>query len=81
MMNVLFGKSFCEDTLIVASYIAKWLIPRSKLFSSFYHKWFWEGVPVMAQWIKIPLRIEEGVGSIPDLVQWVKDPVLPWAVV
>ena len=28
-----------------------------------------------------PTRNHEVVGSIPDLVQWVKDPALPWAVV
>ena len=34
------------------------------------------GVPFVAQRLKTPTRIHEGVGSIPGLVQWVKDPVL-----
>ena len=35
------------------------------------------GVPLVAQWVKNPTCIHEDVGWIPDLTQWVKDPVLP----
>ena len=36
------------------------------------------GVPVMAQWLMNPTRNHEVEGSIPGLVQWVKDPTLLW---
>ena len=31
------------------------------------------GVPVVAQWLTNPIRSHEVVGSIPGLIQWVKD--------
>ena len=35
------------------------------------------GVSVMAHWKTNPTTNHEVVGLIPDLAQWVKDPVLP----
>ena len=35
----------------------------------------------MAQWLTNPTGNHEFVGLIPGLAQWVRDPVLSWAVV
>ena len=37
-------------------------------------------VPFVAQRLANPTTIHEYVGLIPDLIQWIKDPVLPGAV-
>ena len=34
------------------------------------------GVPVVAQWVTNPTSIHKDAGSIPDLIHWVKDPML-----
>ena len=38
------------------------------------------GVPTVAQQVKNLTSIRKDLGLIPDLPQWVKDPVLPQAV-
>ena len=40
-----------------------------------------QGVPLVVQQLTNPTRIHKDVGLIPDLIQWVKDLALPWAVV
>ena len=40
-----------------------------------------QGVPVVAQWLISLTRNHEVMGLIPGHAQWVKDLVLPWAVV
>ena len=40
-------------------------------------KLFGHGVPVVVQWLRNPTSNHEVAGSIPGLVQWVKDLVFP----
>ena len=35
------------------------------------------GVPIVAQWLTNPTKNREVAGSIPGLVQWLRDPALP----
>ena len=49
---------------------------REIFLSSLLHQNIFSGVSVVAQQVTNPTGIHEDVGSIPDLAQWVKDPLL-----
>ena len=42
---------------------------------------FQKGVPIVAQWVTNPTCIHKDAGLIPSFIHWVKDLVLPQAVV
>ena len=42
---------------------------------------FLKGVAIVAQWVKNPTSINEDVGLVAGIIQWVKDMALPWDVV
>ena len=44
--------------------------------TSIHDKNSYQGVPVMAQWLRNPTRNHDVAGSIPGLAKWVKNPVL-----
>ena len=53
----------------------------SGILSMILHNIKQDGVSIMAQWLTNSTRNHEVLGSIPGLVQWVKDLALLWAVV
>ena len=57
--------------------MSNYLMPGSMLEVYTFYQILHGRVPIMAQWSINPTSNHEVAGAIPDLAQWVKDPVLP----
>ena len=55
-----------------------WKQPKSPLTGEWIKKMWYNGVPIVAQWLTNPTSNHEVAGSNPGLTQWVKDLVLQW---
>ena len=73
--------SIVPATLQVVNYIKLRLHLSASCTKLFFKKLRFPGVPVVIQWLTNPTRNHEVAGSIPGFTLWVKDLVLPWAVV
>ena len=70
--------SACESTYLLDNFKIKLClqIAQSPSHEAFHQEYNHLGVPVVAQWLTNLTSIHEDLGSIPGLVQWVKDLVL-----